>query len=68
MKVNFAQRLKELRLENNLSQKVLAEKFHVSETTIYHWENGMQQPSFELLADLAMFFNVSVGYLLGVEE
>ncbi len=68
MKVYFSERLKELREEKGISQKDLGDVFHVSRTTIYHWETGKQQPSLEMLADIALYFEVTVGYLLGVED
>lgn len=37
------QRLKELRLEHQLTQEELAQKIFVSRQTISNWENGVSQ-------------------------
>ena len=68
MKIYFAEKLKELRLEQGFTQEYLADVFHVSRVTITHWEKGVQEPKLEVVADIAKFFNVSVGYLLGIED
>lgn len=66
MKTIFPERLKELRIEKQLTQEKLGEIFHVSRTTIYHWENGVQEPSISLLMDIAKFFEISLDDLCGM--
>lgn len=61
-------RLKELRQEKKLSQKELAENIGVHYRTLQNWENGENQIKPEKAQQLADFFGVSVGYLLGYEE
>ena len=68
MELKFAERLMELRQEKGLTKTQLGQIFHVARTTIYHWEHGVQEPNYATLLKLAEFFNVSVGYLLGVED
>lgn len=68
MKCLFKERLKELRLEKNLEQKELAEILHVSKSAVSAWEIGRNQPSYELLGDIAVFFGVTVDYLIGMNE
>lgn len=58
-------RLKELRQEKKLSQKELAENIGVHYRTLQNWENGESQIKPEKSKQLAEFFGVSVGYLLG---
>ncbi|VED67047.1 MULTISPECIES: helix-turn-helix domain-containing protein [Streptococcus] len=60
-------RLKELRQEKKLSQKELAEILRVHYRTLQNWENGESQIKPEKAKQLADFFNVSVGYLLGYD-
>ena len=67
MKV-FAERLKELRLEENLSVLKLSKALGVSDTTVLRWENGSICPTIEHLYNMAMFFNVSADYLLGISS
>ena len=57
----FKEKLKELRVYHNLSQKELAEKLEVSQRSI-------RQPDFETLEKISKFFNVTTDYLLGISE
>ena len=58
-------RLKELRKEKGLTQVELANIVNVSKITILRWENGERQIKPEKAQQLADYFGVSVGYLLG---
>ena len=57
-------RIKILRLENNLTQKELAEKIQTSNKNIWAYENNIATPPAETLIKIADFFNVSLDYLL----
>lgn len=61
-------RLKELRQEKKLSQKELAENIGVHYRTLQNWENGESQIKPEKAKQLADYFGVSVGYLLGYSD
>lgn len=61
----FGERLKELRMEQKMSQMDLAERIHVAQTTIGMYEMGKREPSFEKLELLANLFSVSLDYLMG---
>lgn len=67
MKV-FAERLKELRLSENLSQRKLAELINLSPSAIKQWEDESRVPNAEAVVVLAKFFDVSSDYLLGLED
>jgi transcriptional regulator with XRE-family HTH domain len=56
----IGQRLKQLRLEHNLSQKELAAKLFVQHTTISNWENDVRKINVEQLQIIARFFHVSL--------
>ena len=58
-------RIRELRLENGISQKELAEKFSMSQGNLCDWEKGRSEPDVSSLVALADFFGVSVDYLVG---
>lgn len=64
----FSKRLKELRLNNGLTQKDLAKAIEVGRTTISEYESGKIVPKQEGLLKLANHFNVSVDYLTGVSN
>ena len=64
----FKERLKELRIEKNISQKELGSIVKMSKMAISHWESGHSEPSINQLIILSNFFNVSVDYLVGKND
>ena len=60
----FGQRLRELRLEKGISQRKLGDIFNVCNQTISFWETGNREPDLDTLKAIAVFFNVSIDYLL----
>lgn len=56
-------RIRELRLENNLTQKELAEKISSTSKNIWAYENQISIPPLDVLIKLADFFNCSIDYL-----
>jgi len=64
----FIQRLRQLRADWRLSQVELAHALNVSRSCVRNWELGDSTPTMEMLADIALFFRVSVDYLLGLDE
>lgn len=64
----FCERLKDLRKENNLSTMQLAKILGVGDSTISRWENGLRVPNIDNLYNIAIFFNVSSDYLIGLEK
>ena len=58
-------RIKELRLEKNLTQGGLAKQIGVSQKAIDYWERGINEPKASYIVSLCDFFNVSADYLLG---
>lgn len=68
MKITFSKILRELRLEKKLTQKQLGDVFSVTSSTISDWETRGYEPSYQTLAELAEYFSVTIGQLLGVEE
>lgn len=64
----FSQILKELRVNNNESQKNLADALNVSFQSVSKWELGVHYPDVIMLQDIAKHYNVSIDYLLGNEE
>ena len=64
--MGFRERIKELRLEKNLSQMQLANALHISQSAIAKWELGKTEPTASAIILLAKFFNESADYLLGL--
>lgn len=61
-------RIREVRKARGLTMKQLGEAIGVAESTISQYETGKRQMDNETLLKLGEFFEVSVGYLLGVDE
>ena len=61
-------RLKELRKQKGLTQQGLADEISVSKITILRWENEERQIKPEKAQQLADYFGVNVGYLLGYND
>ncbi len=67
--MTFGERLRELRLENNLRQYELGELLFVSPRVISYYETDERFPNdAATLIRIAKFFNVSLDYLLGMSD
>lgn len=64
----FGEKIKELRLERNLTQKQLANILDNAQSAIVYWESNKQEPTISALKKLCLFFDVSADYLLGLED
>lgn len=60
--------LKQLRSEKAITQAELAERLGVSNRSVSRWENGTTMPDFDLLMELAEFYEVEVGEILSGER
>lgn len=58
-------RLKELRKEKKLTQKVVAEIFGITQSTWQRWECGKAKDRNNRLKEIADYFGVTEAYLLG---
>ena len=66
--VKFTERLKELRIENNISQKKLAELCNVQQSCVSKWERGLTLPDAEMIVVICKTLHVSADYLLGITD
>ena len=57
--MEFKENLKQLRLQNGLTQAQLAEKLFVSRSTVAKWENGLGLPNPESMAALEKLFDIA---------
>ena len=64
----FAERLKELRLEEKISTTKLGQAIGVSDVAISRWERQERIPNIEALVAIAKYFKVSTDYLCGLED
>ena len=60
----FSEKLKELRKKKGLTQEDLASELNVSRQAITKWESGDGAPDIDNLKNIALFFHVSVDYLI----
>lgn len=65
--MNFAERLKEIRKSQNLSQEQLAEKIGVSRQAITKWETGRGLPDIDNMKILAEIFKMTIDDLVSSE-
>jgi len=63
--VEFNKRLKQIRLERNLTQKQLAELVGITERGIQRYESNERKPTFDIIIALLDNLNISADYLLG---
>ena len=64
MEIRFMENLKCLRKTAGLSQKQLAEKLDVDQRTVSAWENGICEPSLQVLVMLCEIFEETFDGLL----
>ncbi|RKW58829.1 MAG: XRE family transcriptional regulator, partial [Lachnospiraceae bacterium] len=64
----FAERLKKLRIDNGISQNELSNYLGITSSSLSYYENGLRTPPITILSKLTNRFNVSVNWLLGLEE
>ena len=68
MNTHFADTLRKLRIDRDLSQRELAEMMYVTRSTVARWENGSRLPDAMMMSRLAECLDVSVGALLAAAE
>ena len=70
MEINITinERITDLRTMSGLSQKELADKVGVTNSTISFYEQEERSPSVDMIIRLSKIFNVSVDYLLGIDQ
>ena len=61
----FAERIKDLRIKNKLTQQELGSKFGLTSTGVSYWESGKAIPNIEMMNKLSDFFGVTIDYLIG---
>ncbi len=64
----FACRLKELRNKKEMTQQELATKLNLGRTAIANYETGRTSPDIKTLRKMAIIFETSTDYLLGITD
>ena len=62
--MSFSDKLYDLRISKGISQKELADRLGVAQSSINYWEKGQRDPSITIVKKIAEFFGVSLDYLM----
>ena len=66
--MNYAERMRNLRQDNDLSQKKVADMLGVAQTTYSQCELEKRPMPIDYLIALCKFYNVSADYMLGLSN
>ena len=61
-------RLRDLREDNDIKQKEIADYLHIKQNTYSQYENGQRQLPVEILIKLSEYYKVSTDYILGLSD
>lgn len=64
----FAERLKEIRKEYNLSQMQFGKSIGATYSAISYWELGINEPKISYVIAICKKYGVSADYLLGLTD
>lgn len=68
MNQEIAKRIREIRIENNLTQAQFGEAISVSQDTVSLWEKGKSIPATEHIIIICKLYNISADYLLCLKD
>lgn len=68
MNANFSSRLRTLRKDMGYTQSDLAKLLNIGQTTIANYESGHRTPDISKIKEIANLFNVSIDYILGMND
>lgn len=62
------QRIQDLRIDSDLSQKKIGEILHISQRSYSHYETGSRNIPIEMLIRLADYYDTTIYYLVGITD
>ena len=65
---DFGLRIRELREQHKMTQEQLGRKVERSKSVISSYENNVKIPPLDILTQIAVVFNVSLDYLVGIDK
>ena len=68
MEKSFSEILKDFLEENNLTQVEFARRIGVKQSQVSEWLKGKAKPGYDILKSMAIAFNISADYFLGITE
>ena len=66
--MKFGERLKQLMIDNGISQETLAKAIGYSQRAVSKWVNNQSEPTATAIVKCAEYFSVSFDFLLGSED
>ena len=66
--MNYAERIRSLREDNDYSQRQIAELIHVGQRTYCDYELGKTRIPVESLIVLARYYDVDMNYICGITK
>lgn len=61
-------RIKDLRMDANMTIAELAEKLDISERTLSRYESGISEPTIGVLIKMSLVFDVSIDYICALKD
>jgi transcriptional regulator with XRE-family HTH domain len=61
-------RLKDLREDNDITQKEIADYLHIKQNTYSQYENGQRQIPIDFIIKLSRYYKVSTDYMFGLTD
>ena len=68
MELEFREILRDFLMERNLTQVAFAKKIGVKQSQVSEWLKGKAKPGYDVLKSMAVAFDVSADYFLGLTE
>lgn len=68
MENSFSEILKDFLIEKNLTQVAFAKIIGVKQSQVSEWLKGKAKPGYDTLKSMALTFNISADYFLGIQE
>ena len=68
MDIEFKEILKDFLLEKNLTQVAFAKTIGVKQSQVSEWLKGKAKPGYDILKSMAISFEISADYFLGITD
>ena len=66
--MEFSEILRDILIENNLTQVAFAKLVGVKQSQVSEWLKGKAKPGYDTLKAMALAFGVSADFFLGIKE
>lgn len=64
VEIMYLKRIKDLRVDNDLTQEDIAKYLNISQRTYSYYETGERNFPIDLLIELANYYQISIDYLV----